>query len=50
MEYYTAKGRNEFESVELRWMNLDPVIHSDVNQKEKRILYINTYIWNLEKQ
>ena len=50
MEYYTAKGRNEFESVELRWMNLDPVIHSDVSQKEKRILYVNTYIWNLEKQ
>jgi len=50
MEYYTAKGRNEFKSVELRWMNLDPVIQSDVSQKEKRILYINTYIWNLEKQ
>ena len=50
MAYYPAKGRNEFESVEPRWRNLDPVIQSDVSQKEKRILYINTYMWNLEKQ
>ena len=25
MEYYSAIKRNEFESVELRWMNLEPV-------------------------
>ena len=29
-------------------MNLEPVIQSEVNQKEKQILYINTYMWNLE--
>ena len=27
--------RNEFESVELRWTNLEPVIHSEISQKEK---------------
>ena len=26
MEYYSAIKRNEFQSVELRWMNLEPVI------------------------
>ena len=29
-------------------MNSEPVIQSEVNQKEKQILYINTYMWNLE--
>ena len=29
-------------------MNLEPVIQSEVNQKEKQILHINTYMWNLE--
>ena len=47
MEYYSAIKRNESESVELRWTNLEPVIQSDVSQR-KQILYINIYIWNLE--
>ena len=32
MEYYSAIKRNTFESVLVRWMNLD--IQSDVSQKE----------------
>ena len=33
----------------MRWMNLEPIIHNEVSQKEKKqISYINTYIWNLE--
>ena len=48
-EYYSAMKRNEFESAEVRWMNLKPVIQSEVSQREK-ILYINAYIWNLEKR
>ena len=35
-------------SVELRWMNLEPVIQSELSQKEKN-KYINVYIWKLEK-
>ena len=35
MEYYSALKRNELESVELRWKNLEPVIQSEVSQKEK---------------
>ena len=52
MEYYSARKRNVFESVLVRWMNLEPVIQSDVSQKEKkkpRISYINVYTWNLER-
>ena len=52
MGYYSARKRNVFESVLVRWMNLEPVIQSDVSQKEKkknRIPYINVYTWNLER-
>ena len=35
LEYYSAIKRNEFESVVLRWMKLEPIIQSEVNHKEK---------------
>ena len=48
MEYYSAIKKNTFESVLVRWMNLEPVIQSEVSEKEKnKLSYINTYIWNL---
>ena len=51
MEYYSAIKRSGFESVLMRWMNLEPVMQSEETQKEKKqMLYINTYIWNLRKQ
>ena len=34
-EILLSMKRNEFESVVVRWMNLEPVIHSEVCQKEK---------------
>ena len=33
----------KFESVVLRWMNLEPVKQSEVSKKEEKI-YINAYI------
>ena len=35
MEYYSAIKRSAFESVLMKWMNLEPIIQSEVNQKEK---------------
>ena len=35
IEYYSVVKYNELESLLVRWMNLEPVIQSDVNQKEK---------------
>ena len=35
MEYYSAINRNAFESVLMRWMNLEPIIQSEVSQKKK---------------
>ena len=49
MEYYSAIKKNTFESALMRWRNLEPIIQSEVSQKEKQILYININIWNLER-
>ena len=35
LEYYSAIKRNTFESVLMRWMNIESIIQSEVSQKEK---------------
>ena len=35
MEYYSAIKRNTSESIQVRWMNLQPIIQSEVSQKKK---------------
>ena len=35
MEYYLGIKRNAFDSVLMRWMNLEPIIENEVSQKEK---------------
>ena len=50
MEYYSAIKRNEIELFVVRCMDLESVIQSEVNQKEKQIPYADTYIWNLKKK
>ena len=47
--YYLAIERNKFESAVVKWMNLEPLIQSEMSEKEKQVLYINAYIWNLKK-
>ena len=44
MEYYSAMKRNAFESVLMRWMNLEPMIQSEVSQKEKDKYHILTHM------
>ena len=46
MEYYTAIKKNTCKSVLMRWMKLEPIIHSE---RKLPIQYTNTYIWNLER-
>ena len=45
MEYYSAIKRNTFESVLMRWMNLELIIQSKVSQKEKDKCCILTHIY-----
>ena len=49
MEYYSVIKRNAFESVLMRWMNLEPIIQSEVSQKKKYKYCILIYVWNLER-
>ena len=45
MEYYSAIKKNTFESVLMRWMKLEPIIQSEVSQKEKHQFSILTHIY-----
>ena len=47
MEYYSAIKRSTFESVLRRWMKLEPIIQSEVSQKEKHQYSILTPIYGL---
>ena len=36
MEYYSAIERNTFESVPVRWINVEPIKQSETSHKEKK--------------
>ena len=45
MDYYSAIKRNA--SVLMRWMNLEPIIQSEVRQKEKDKYHILIRIYGI---
>ena len=45
MENYSAIKRNSFESVLMRWMDLESIIQSEVGQKEKDKYHILMHIY-----
>ena len=47
MEYYSALKRNTSESVLMRQMNLEPIIQSEVSQKEKDKCHILMHIYSI---
>ena len=47
MEYYSAIKKNAFESILMRWMKLEPIIQSEVSQKEKYQYSILTHIYGI---
>ena len=47
MEYYSDIKMNAFESVLVRWMKLEPIIQSEVRQKEKHQYSILTHIYGI---
>ena len=47
MEYYAAIEKNTFESVLMRWMKLEPIIQSEVRQKEKQQYSILIHIYGI---
>ena len=47
MEYYAAIKKNSFESVLMRWTKLEPIIQSEVSQKDKEHYNILTDIYGI---
>ena len=47
LEYYSAIKRNTFESVLMRWMNTEPIIQSEVSQKEEEKYHILMHIYRI---
>ena len=47
MEYYSAFKENAFESLLMRWMNLESIIQSEISQKEKDKHCILTHIYGI---
>ena len=50
MEYYSAIKRTEAELGSGRWMNLEPLMQSEVSQKEKNKYHILTHIYGIQKK
>ena len=49
MEYYSDIKKDTFESVLMRWMKLEPIIQSEVSQKEKHKYSILMHIYGILK-
>ena len=47
MEYYSVIRKSTFESVLMRWMKLEPIIQSEVSQKEKHQYSILMHIYGI---
>ena len=47
MEYYSSFKKNTFESVLMRWMKLEPILQSEINQKVKYQHSILTHIYGI---
>ena len=47
MKYYSAIKKNSFESVLIRWMKLEPIIQTEVSQKDKEHYSILTHIYGI---
>ena len=50
MEYYSTIKKNAFESVLVRWMELEPIIQSELSQKEKHQYSILMHIYGIYKE
>ena len=46
-QYYSAIKKNAFQSVLMRWVNVESVIQSEVRQKEKDEYCISTHVYRI---
>ena len=50
IEYYSAIKKNEIFPFETTWMDLEGILLSEMSGRERQILYVFTYMWNLKKK
>ena len=43
MNYYSALKRNAFQLVLMKWMDLEPIMQSEVSQKDKYHILMHIY-------
>ena len=48
MEYYSAIKKSEIMPFATTWMDMEGIMLSEINQRERQILYDITYMWNLK--
>ena len=46
---YSAIRKSAFDSVLMRWVNLEPIIQSEVSQKDKYKSYILIHMYGIKK-
>ena len=46
-EILLSHKKNAFESVLMRWMNLEPIIQNEVSQKEKNKYHILMHVYRI---
>ena len=46
-EYYSAVKKSTFESILMRWMKLEPIIQTEVSQKEKHQYSVLTHLYRI---
>ena len=49
MEYYSSIKKNTFKSVLMRWMKLEPIMQTEVSQKDKDQYSILVHIYGILK-
>ena len=49
MEYHSTMKSNIFESVLMRWMNLEPIIQNEASQKEKDKYFVLMHLYEIQK-
>ena len=49
MEYYSTVEKNSFESLLMRWVKLEPIVQSEVSQKDKEHYSMLTRVYGIWK-
>ena len=49
MEYYSAIKKNKILPFVTAWMDLESIMFNEMSERERQIIYVITYMWNIKK-